>query len=214
MPALRMLPGIRHCQRFAEEGGFLVLGFGEGYGDLGAKEGDGDAGKAGSAAEVEEIGNVFRQELGTKDGFEEVAAEDAFFVPDGGEVGFGVPLLEEGEVGGEFFSEFRGQGWVAGFVEELVEAVCDEGHCSIVGRVGDVLHCDQNTRRERASSPFPARECVLGMWPDAKAEALAYLRRWSIRQNAEAGGARGSRKGFDSVPGDEDFYVAGFRCQG
>ena len=34
--------------------------------------------------------------MGAEDGFEEVAAEDAFFVANGGQVGAGVPLLEEG----------------------------------------------------------------------------------------------------------------------
>jgi len=61
-----------------------------------------------------------------------MAAEDALFVADGGEVGFGVPLLEEDEVRGEFFSGFGVEGWVAGFGEELVEAVRGFGHSEIL----------------------------------------------------------------------------------
>jgi len=68
--------------------------------------------------------------MGAEDGFEEMTAEDAFFVADGGEVGADVPFLEEGQVGGEFPGGFGGEGWVAGFGEELVEAVC--GHREIL----------------------------------------------------------------------------------
>jgi hypothetical protein len=53
--------------------------------------------------------------LGAEDGFKEVTAEDAFFVTDSGEVGFRIPFLEEGEVGGEFFGSFEREGWVVGF---------------------------------------------------------------------------------------------------
>ena len=58
--------------------------------------------------------------MGAEDGFEEMTAEDAFFVADGGEVGFGVPLLQEGQVGREFICGFVVEAWVAGFGEELV----------------------------------------------------------------------------------------------
>ena len=39
--------------------------------------------------------------MGAEDGFEEVAAENTFFVADGGEVGAGVPFLKECEIGCE-----------------------------------------------------------------------------------------------------------------
>ena len=38
---------------FAEEGGFFVLGFGQGYGDFWADEGYGDSWEAGSGAEIQ-----------------------------------------------------------------------------------------------------------------------------------------------------------------
>ena len=47
---------IEGANDFAEEGGLLVLRFGEGYGDFGTEKGYGEAGKAGSGAEVEEGG--------------------------------------------------------------------------------------------------------------------------------------------------------------
>ncbi len=56
-----------------------------------------------------------------------MAAEDAFFVADGGEVGFGVPFLEKVDVGGEFLDQVGSEGWVAGGFEELVEAVGGHG---------------------------------------------------------------------------------------
>lgn len=114
---------MKGADGFAEEGRFLVLGLGEGDGDLRTEDGDGETGEAGAGAEVEEIGNVFRNKAGGEDGFEEVAAEDAFVIADGGEVGAGVPFLQEGEVGGEFYRLLFGDGWGAGLREEIVEAV-------------------------------------------------------------------------------------------
>ncbi len=90
---------------FAEEGGFFVLGFGEGDVDVGAEEGDGEAGKACSGAEVEEGLGVGGEMVGGEEAFAEVAADDLFGVADGGEVGAGVPFEEEVEVGGELGEE-------------------------------------------------------------------------------------------------------------
>lgn len=93
---------VQSAEGFAEEGGFFVLGFGEGDGYLRMEDGDGEPGEAGAGAEIEKTGNVFSKKAGGEDGLEEVAAQDAFFVADGGEVSAGVPFLEQGEVGREF----------------------------------------------------------------------------------------------------------------
>lgn len=108
---------------FTKEGGFFVLRLGESDGELGAEDGDGQPGEAGAGAEVEEGGDAVGEGAGGEDGLEEVAAEDAFFITDGGEIGAGVPLLEEGEVGGELVQLLGGQRRAAGLFEELVEAV-------------------------------------------------------------------------------------------
>lgn len=89
------------AEGFAEKGGFFMLGFGEGDRELGAEDGDGEARESCSGAEVEKRGEIFGEGAGGEDGFEEVAGEDAFAIADGGEVGAGVPLLEEIEVGCE-----------------------------------------------------------------------------------------------------------------
>ena len=109
---------------FAEEGGFLVLGFGEGYGDFRAHEGDGDAGESGAGAEVEQGLNAGGEGDGAEDGLEEVAAENSLFIADGGQVGFRIPFLEEGQVGGELLALRGSEGWVIGLLEEIVQGVC------------------------------------------------------------------------------------------
>ena len=78
----------------AEEGGFLVLGFGEGDAPGGVEELDGEAGEAGSGAKVEEGGfEGLRGKLEAgEEGFAEVALDDGFRVADGGEVGAGVSI--------------------------------------------------------------------------------------------------------------------------
>jgi len=87
---------------FAEEGGFFVLGFGEGYCDFGAEEGHGQAREAGSGAEVEQGAGGGRKVLRGEEAFAEVTLDDLFGVADGREVGAGVPFEEEVEVEGEF----------------------------------------------------------------------------------------------------------------
>jgi hypothetical protein len=89
---------------FAEEGGFLVLGFGQGYTDFGVEEGYGKAGEACSRAQIEEgvwesLGRAYA--LAGEEAFAEVAADYLLGVADGGEVGAGVPLEEEIQVSGE-----------------------------------------------------------------------------------------------------------------
>ena len=117
----------------AEEGGFLVLGFGEGDGDLGTEDGDGQAWEAGPGTEVEEGVDVCWQGSGTEDGLKEVAAEYAFFLANGSEVGAGVPFLEEGQVGGEPLRGFRVQRIGARLNQESIEAIGGGGHVEIVG---------------------------------------------------------------------------------
>jgi hypothetical protein len=95
---------------FAEEGGFLVLGFGEGDVDVGAEKGDGEAGKTCSGAEVEEGLRAGGEMAGGEETLTEVAANDLFGVADGGEIGAGVPLEEEIEVDGELEEEVVG--WI------------------------------------------------------------------------------------------------------
>jgi hypothetical protein len=94
---------------FAEESGLFVLGFGKGDGDLGAQDGYGEAGEAGSAAEVEEGGGCWVKVAGGEETLAEVAADYLFGITDGGEVGAGVPLEEEIEVEGEEWE--NGYGW-------------------------------------------------------------------------------------------------------
>ena len=96
---------VQSADDLAQEGGFLVLGFGEGDGDLGAEEGYGEAWEAGSGAEVEQRRGVGVKVAGGEEAFAEVAADDLFGVADGGEVGTGVPLEEEVEVSGELGEE-------------------------------------------------------------------------------------------------------------
>ncbi len=86
---------------FAEESRLFVLGFGEGYLDFGAEQGYGEAGEAGSRAEVEEGGGAGIEVLGGEEAFAEVAADDLLWVADSGQVGAGVPLEKEVQVGGE-----------------------------------------------------------------------------------------------------------------
>lgn len=106
---------VKGADDFAEEGGLFVLGFGQGDVGLGVKEGDGEAGEAGSGAQVEEGGRG-AEVLGGEEAFSEVAANDLLRVADGSEVGTGVPLEEEIEVGGEAGHEvfWRGDGQVGG----------------------------------------------------------------------------------------------------
>lgn len=113
---------VQRAECFAEEGSLLVLGLGERDGDLRAEDGDGQAGEAGSRAEVEQGGEAGGQGAGAEDGFEKVAAEDAFFIADGGEVGTCVPPLQKSEIGGELRRCLDVQGCTAGLGEELVEA--------------------------------------------------------------------------------------------
>ena len=70
-----------------------------------------------------------KRDLGhpAEDGFEEVAAEDAFFVADCGEVGASVPLLQEREIRCESGAGLWIEGGVARCCQKLVEAV---GHDS------------------------------------------------------------------------------------
>jgi len=81
-----------------EEGGFFVLGFSESDGDLGAADRDGDAGKTGSRAVVEEGGDDGGKGLGTGDGLEEVAIKDLAGIADRGEIGAGIPAEKKREV--------------------------------------------------------------------------------------------------------------------
>ena len=84
---------------FAEERGFLPLGFCEGDGDFGVKELDGQAGETGAGAEVEQ--RVGRTDVGGgEEALAEVAADDLLGRADGGEVDSGVPFLDEVEVEG------------------------------------------------------------------------------------------------------------------
>jgi len=125
---------MQRADGFAKEGGFFVLGFCEGYFDFGAHEGDGDAWESGAGAEVEQGVNSRWEAGGAEDGLEEMAAEDSLFVADGGEVGSGVPFLEEGQIGGELFALRGGQGWVVRCGEEVVQGVCSH-RAILVGSV-------------------------------------------------------------------------------
>ncbi len=94
---------------FAEEGGFLVLGFSKGHADFRMEQGYGEAGEACSGTQVEE-GVAWAYVLGGEEAFAEVAADDLFGVANGGEVGAGVPFEEEIEVEGELGEDFGRDG--------------------------------------------------------------------------------------------------------
>jgi len=109
---------VRQCKgagEFAEEGGFLLIGFDQGEGDVVGPEFDGDAREAGARAEVcyavvsrwsLVVGKVktfhhrghginLREEVASgEEGFAEVAGDDFFWIADGGEVDAGVPAEE------------------------------------------------------------------------------------------------------------------------
>ena len=99
---------------FAEECGFLVIGFDERERDVRSVEFDGESGEAGAGAEVGEMkifhhrghgGHGGRRErenmAGGEEGFSEVAGEDFFGIADSGEVDACVPAQEQIEVGGD-----------------------------------------------------------------------------------------------------------------
>jgi hypothetical protein len=113
---------VEAADSFAEEGSLFVLGFGEGDLNVGAKEGDGQAREAGSGTEVEECGGAGVKVLGGEEAFPEMAADDLSGISDGGEVGPGVPLEEELEVGGELGEEGDGD-----FGQVRGEQACDCG---------------------------------------------------------------------------------------
>lgn len=92
---------VERTDGFTKEGGLFVLGFGEGDGNLRPKEGNREAGKAGSRAEVQEGLGVGGQMAGGEETFSKVPADDLFRIADGGEIGPGVPPEEQVEVGGE-----------------------------------------------------------------------------------------------------------------
>jgi hypothetical protein len=125
---------VEGAEGFTEEGGFFVLGLGEGDVEMGEGELDGEAREAGAGAEVEEGGfpvfDQWRDVDGGEEGFAEVALDDLLGVSDGGEVGAGVPFEEEIEVGGELVVEVFGEGGGADVGgEEGGDAGCGEcGH--------------------------------------------------------------------------------------
>jgi hypothetical protein len=99
---------VRQCKGagdFAEEGGFLVVGFDQGEGDVWGPEFEGEAGESCAGAEVGDAGgkfNIFNhrghrgrhrvEEAGGEERFAEVAGDDVFGVADGGQVDAGVPV--------------------------------------------------------------------------------------------------------------------------
>ena len=91
---------VRQCKAagdFAQEGGFLVVGFDQGQVDLGRPDFYGQAGEAGAGADVDQTDRLSRRDLGGEEvgcgeqGFSEVASDDFFLIVDGGEVDAGVP---------------------------------------------------------------------------------------------------------------------------
>jgi hypothetical protein len=89
---------------FAEEGGFLVIGFDQCQVDQRGPEFEGKGGESGAGADVEDAGRTvvsgqwsvvstaFREEVaGQEEGLAEVAGYDFFWMADGGQVDAGVP---------------------------------------------------------------------------------------------------------------------------
>ncbi len=89
--------------------------------DLRVEDGDGDSRKPSARAEVEQGGQTGWQGVGTRDGFEDVTAENFILIADGGEVGFFIPLEEEPKVVVEEFGLPLCQWWKVGLVQECGE---------------------------------------------------------------------------------------------
>jgi len=115
---------VKVADGFAEEGSLFVLGFGKGDLNVGPEKDDGQAGEAGSGAEVEECDRANVKVLGGEEAFSEVAADDLLGIADRGEVSAGVPLEEEVEVCAKLGEESGGD---IGFGEVRGEQVCDCG---------------------------------------------------------------------------------------
>jgi len=99
---------VESADSFAEEGGFFVLGFGEGDLNVGAEDCSGKAGEAGSGTEVQKGCGAGVKVPGGEETFAEVTADDLLGIADRGEVGTGVPLEEEVEIGRELEEEGGG----------------------------------------------------------------------------------------------------------
>jgi hypothetical protein len=99
---------VEGADGFAKECSFFVLRLGQGDFDVRTEQRDGEAGKAGAGAEVQEGGGVEVEVTGGEEAFTEVALDDLFRLADGCEVGAGVPLKEKVEVSGELGKESRG----------------------------------------------------------------------------------------------------------
>jgi hypothetical protein len=92
---------VRQCKGahdFVEEGGFLVIGLDQGEGDTRGPEFDWNSRETGAGAEVgqasqtpDHSGNTGKEVAGGEKGFAEVAGDDFFRIPDGGEVDAGIP---------------------------------------------------------------------------------------------------------------------------
>ena len=94
---------IENAGGFFQKGGLFALRFGEGHGDLGAANGDGDSGKTGAGAEVEEGGDAGGEGAGAGDGFDEMAGENAVFVADCGEIDAGIPAKNKRNIRRKLF---------------------------------------------------------------------------------------------------------------
>jgi hypothetical protein len=82
---------------FLEECGFLAPRLGKRHSDFGSANGNGNSWKACSGAVVEEGPDPNGERLCAGNGFDEVALKDSLGVANGGEIGAGVPALEQSE---------------------------------------------------------------------------------------------------------------------
>ena len=97
---------VEGADDFLEKCRFAMLGLDERDGQLGTPDLDGQAGKAGAGADIQEAHGTGlmahgEENLGGEQGFAEVAGDDLLGVVDGGEVHARVPAMEDLEIGGE-----------------------------------------------------------------------------------------------------------------
>jgi len=108
---------VEGANHFAEEGGLFTLRLGEGNGEVWAEDVEGEAGKAGAGAEVQDGVDVLRKMGREEQAFTEVTGDDGLRLVDSGEVGAGVPFEKVVEVGAELTEE-SGGGWGVDLAEE------------------------------------------------------------------------------------------------
>ena len=136
---------FKDASGFLEEGGFFALRLGQRHGDLGAADGDGDAGEACAGAEIEQGGNPGGQGAGAGNGFDKMAGKDAVLVANSSKIHARIPAVEQGEVGFKALRLPRMQRGLADGGEKAVEALACGSH--VHGCGGHAPATDSSMRR-------------------------------------------------------------------